>query len=540
MRRTRRPTILHPCALLTLAIAACGGGDGGTGSAAGGGTVVAALRSDFSGFNSITNSAQYTTEVMNYALFTPLVQYDADLNVRPYLAESWEMHDDTAVTFRLRDDVRWHDGTPVTAADVEFTFDMAKTPETASLLGSAFLAEVADAEVIDSLTIRFRFARPHAQALEDFWWAPMPKHLLEGVAPAELRNAPFNRAPVGSGPFRFVEWRASERVVLERNPDFPEALGGPAVAARVVLRIIPEASTLLTELFTGGVHVDIDVTPDQARSVEENADTRLFAFPGRTVYYIGWNNARAPFDDERVRRAMAHAVDRQQIIDALLAGHGAVATSTIPPWHPLHPEGVEPLAHDAAAAGRLLDQAGWTDRNGDGTRENAAGAPLRFTMLASDDPIRRGVVEVLQSQLRTVGVQVDVRVIEFQTMLQQHRNREFDAVFTNWVIDNFQVASSPFSLFHSSQADVARSANRSTVRIPALDALIDAGAAATDVDEQRRIWREFTERMQQSQPVTFVFWIEELAASRGAVDGVEMDPRGELMTIAEWSTGGGR
>ena len=540
MRRTRRPTIRHPGVLLTLAIAACGGGDGSGGEGVGGGTVVAALRADFSGFNSITNSAQYTTEVMNYALFTPLVQYDADLNVRPYLAESWEMHGDTAVTFRLRDDVRWHDGMPVTAADVEFTFDMAKTPETASLLGSAFLAEVEDAEVIDSLTLRFRFARPHAQALEDFWWAPMPKHLLEGVAPAELRNAPFNRAPVGSGPFRFVEWRASERVVLERNPDFPEALGGPAVAERVVLRIIPEASTRLTELFTGGVHVDIDVMPDQAQSVGENADTRLFAFPGRTVYYIGWNNARAPFDDERVRRAMAHAIDRQQIIDALLAGHGAVATSTIPPWHPLHPEGVDALAHDVEAAARLLDQAGWTDRDGDGTRENATRAPLRFTMLASDDPIRRGVVEVLQSQLRAVGVQVDVRVIEFQTMLQQHRNREFDAVFTNWVIDNFQVASSPFSLFHSSQADVARSANRSTVRSPALDALIDAGAAATDVDEQRRIWREFTATMQQSQPVTFVFWLEELAASRAAVDGVEMDPRGELLTIAEWSTGGGR
>src|SRR5690606_1656073 len=114
--------------------------------------------------------------------------------------------------------------------DVKFTFDLAKDTVTGSLLASAFLADVAAAQVIDSFTVRFSFVRPHAQSLEDFWWAPMPKHLLEGFAPADLRNAPFNRNPVGSGPFRFVEWRANERLVIERNPDFPEALGGPAAA----------------------------------------------------------------------------------------------------------------------------------------------------------------------------------------------------------------------------------------------------------------------------------------------------------------------
>jgi peptide/nickel transport system substrate-binding protein len=522
-------------AAIAVLLAACGGDRQ---SAAGGGTVVAALRSDFSGFNTITNSAQYTNELMNYALFTPLVQYDDNLQVIPWLAASWDLVDDTAVVFHLRGDVQWHDGRRVTAHDVEFTFAMAKTPETASLLGSAFLSDVSAAEVLDSLTIRFSFARPHAQALEDFWWAPMPKHLLEGIAPAELRNAPYNRAPVGSGPFRFVEWRSNERLVLERNPDFPEGLGGPAAAQRIVLRVIPEASTLLTELFTGGIHVDIDVTPDQAASIEQRSgDARLHAFPGRTVYYIGWNNARPPFDDARVRLALAHAVNRQEIIEALLKGHGAIATGTIPPWHPLHPGNINPLAYDTAAAGRLLGEAGWTDRNRDGTRENAAGQPLRFVLLASDDPLRRSVVEVIQAQLRRVGVQVDVRVTEFQTMLQQHRNRDFDAVLTNWVIDNFQVASSPFSLLHSSQADVPRSANRSSVRSRRLDALIDAGRAATDPTEQRRIWREFTLLLQEEQPLTFLFWLEELAASSQRLDGVSMDPRGEFMTIREWSLG---
>ncbi|MGH7574931.1 MAG: ABC transporter substrate-binding protein [Longimicrobiales bacterium] len=529
--------------LLSALALACGEGRAPAGAGAGeGGTIIVGMRSDFSGggFNPVTNFDVNTNEVINYALFTPLVQYDAELAVEPYLAESWQIEDDTAVVFQLRRDVRWHDGQPVTAEDVKFTFDLAKDPATASLLESAFLAEVASAEVIDSFTIRFDFERPHAQAIEDFWWAPVPKHLLEDVPAAELSRAPFNRRPAGSGPFRFVEWRANDRLVIEPNPDFPAALGGPAAATRVVFRIVPEASTMLTELITGGVHVDIPLLPDQADQVERAEGLRLYAFPGRQVYYIGWNNARAPFDDPRVRRAMALAIDRRQIIDALLHGQGSVAMSTIPPWHPTYAADVEPLPHSPEEAGRLLDEAGWTRPAASGFRRNAEGQPLRFTMLTSDDPLRRAVVEVLQSQLRQVGAEVQVRVMEFQTMLSQHRERDFDAVFTNWVLDNFQVASSPFALFHSSRADVPRSANRSSVRIPTLDQAIERGAVSVDPEAQRQAWRAVTLELEAQQPVTFMFWLNELAASRDEVHGIVMDPRGELLTLPRWTLSGDR
>src|SRR5690606_32585816 len=305
-------------ALLVSVLAVLAAACGREGAPRAGGTVIVGMRADFAGFNPITNTAQYTDELIKYALFTPLIQYDENLEVRPYLAESWELLGDTGVVFSLRRDVRWHDGQPVTAEDVVFTFDLAKDPATGSLIGSAYITEVARAEVVDSYTVRFTFARPHAQALEDFWWPPVPKHLLEGIAPEDLRNAPFNRAPVGSGPYRFVEWRANERLVLEPNPDFPEALGGPPALERVVFRIVPDPSTLLTELLTGRLQVDIPVVPDQAAQIEENANLELFAFPSRTVYFIGWNTRREPFTDARVRRAMTHAINRQEIIEALL------------------------------------------------------------------------------------------------------------------------------------------------------------------------------------------------------------------------------
>jgi peptide/nickel transport system substrate-binding protein len=515
---------------------ACGG-EAGDGAGEGGGTVVIGMRSDFGGFNPITNSDLYTGEIINFALFTPLVQYDAALNVVPHLAQSWEEQGDTAVVFHLRPDVRWHDGRPVTADDVIFTFERAKQPETASLLQSAFLADVASAERIDSLTVRFRYTRPHAQALEDFWWAPAPKHLLDSIAPDALRNAAFNRQPVGSGPFRFVEWRANDRLVLERNADYPAGLGGPPSLQRALFRIVPEASTLLTELLTGGVQVDIPVLPDQVEQIRRQSGQQVFAYPGRTLYYLGWNNARAPFDDVRVRRALAFAVNRQEVIDALLHGQGVPAAGPVPPWSPAHPADVAPLAHAPDSAAALLDQAGWRDRNGDGLRENAAGQPLRFSLLSSDDALRRSVVEVLQSQLRRAGADVQIRVVEFQTMLAEHRNREFDAIFTNWILDNFRVASAPFALFHSSEADRARSANRSSVRDPELDRLITQGGAATDPAEQRRLWRDFTLRLQQQQPVTFMFWLNELAAAAQNLSGVVMDPRGEMLTLRQWTLG---
>lgn len=516
---------------IMLVAAGCGGEGGGGGGE--GGTVIAGIRTDFSGLNPVTNTSQYTDEVIKYGLYTPLVQYDESLEVQPYLAESWEMEGDTAVVFTLRQDVTWHDGEPVTAEDVKFTFDLAKDSATASLIGSVYLDEVETAEVIDPHTIRFGFTRPHAQALEDFWWAPLPKHLLEDTAPSELMNAPFNRQPVGSGPYRFGEWLSNQRLVLDPNPDFPEGLGGPPQNRRVVFRIIPEPATLLTELRTGGVHIDIDVQPDQAQQVEQGGQMELHSFPGRTFYYLGWNNAREPFTDPRVRRAMTHALDREEIVQALLSGYGEVASGPVPSWSPLYPEGVQPLSHDPQQAQQLLEAAGWTDSNGDGVLDKD-GRPFEFTLLTSDRPLNRSVAEVVQEQLRGVGVAAEIRVLEFQSMLGLHKSRDFDAVFSNWVLDNFQMAAAPNALFHSRFAQAEGSANRSGVADRQLDQLIERAGAATDRGEARVIWSQFYQRLQELQPLTFMFWLEELAASRDAVSGVDMDQRGELASMKDW------
>ncbi|MGH7545949.1 MAG: ABC transporter substrate-binding protein, partial [Gemmatimonadota bacterium] len=293
-------------------LAACGRAE-----EAGDGTVVAAWSADFQAFNPLVNTDQNTKEAIEFLLFTPLVRYDSTYRVEPYLAESWTM-ESGGVTFRLRRDVRWHDGVPVTAHDVAFTFDRAKDPATASPLASVYLADVASVQVVDSYTVRFAFARPHAQALEDFAWAPAPRHLLDTVPPERMRQANFNRRPVGSGPFRLVEWRSHLYTVFERNPDFPEALGGPPQARRLVIRVVEESAARLTELLNGGLHLNLALWPSEARQVERARDAHVVQYPSRNFYYIGWNTRHPLFREAAVRRALTLAIDRPQIIDALL------------------------------------------------------------------------------------------------------------------------------------------------------------------------------------------------------------------------------
>ena len=505
-----------------------------------GGTVVVGMRSDFGPLNPVINTDQYTDELIKYGLYTPLIQFDEKLNPVPYLAQSWDMTGDTGVVFHLRTDVHWHDGASVTAQDVKFTFDLAKNPVTASMLAESYLSKVDRAEVVNQWTIRFHFSQPHAQAIQDFWWAPVPQHVLANIPPDQLRNAPFNRHPVGSGPYHFNMWQANDRLVVERELNFPKALGGPPAPDRVVFRIIPEPSTLITELLSGGIQVDIPLAPEQITQVKSTPSLQLFAFPGRTVYFIAWNNRRLPFNDARVRRAMSLGLNREEITRALLYGYGKPATGPIPPWSPMAPD-VKPLPYDRTKAMQLLAEAGFLDRNKDGLVEGPKGQPLRVSLITSNRPFNLVVAQVIQAQLRGIGVQVDVRPMEFQTFLTQYKSRDYDAAFANWVMDSFQVASAPYALFSSKLATVPGSSNRAGVASPRLDELMNEGASATSESKAKSAWSDFEQDLQDEQPFTFMFWWAELSASDKRVNGVVMDPRGQLLSMKDWwLTGGGK
>jgi peptide/nickel transport system substrate-binding protein len=476
----------------------------------------------------VVNAALVTMEVINFAVFTPLVQYDQNFEPQPYLAESWEL-DELGVTMRLRNDVRWHDGQPVTADDVVFTFELAKNPETASLLESAYLTMVRSAAVVDPQTVRFEFVAPHSQPMDGFWWAPLPRHLLGDVAPGQLAQHGFNRQPVGSGPFRFASWDAGQQVVLEANDDFPPALGGRPMLDRIVFRVIPESTTRLTELLTGAIDVNYTVLPDEARQVEQQRGVTLHHYPSREFLYIGWNNEREPFRDPRVRRALTHAIDRPALIEALMFGYAEPAAGPVLPFSPLDP-GMDPLPHDPEAARRLLAEAGYTpgpDRIMQGPQ-----GPLRFPIMVSENRLRQDLATVIQNQLRQVGIDMQIRVMEFQTLLAQHRARDYQAVLTGWSMDNFRVDPTP--LFSCEEARREQSPNRAGYCNPEADRLMLAGLQETDGGRSRELWSDFARLLQQDQPITFLFWTEDMAGVAPRLQGAEMDARGKLVNVQRW------
>jgi len=529
------------CAAAALLAAACGGGGGGGGGGQGGaaaagppqtgGMAVVAVTSDFQAFNPVVNTAQTTDDVIRFMLFTPLIQYDQKLAPRPWLAERWELSD-TSVVFHLRHDVKWHDGQPVTAEDVKFTFDLAKDTTVASLLGSAYLALVKNATVVDSYTVRFGFTAPHAQALDDFWWAPVPRHLLKDTPPTQLAQAGYNRQPIGSGPFKFTAWKPNETLTLEANPAFPAALGGRPRLDRVVFRIIPEPTTMVTELVNQTTDViGWTLQPDQAVQVQGQQGLALKHFPSREFTYIAWNGTREPFNDPAVRRAMGMSINRADIIKGLMRGFAVPAAGIIPSWSPMYTNA--PAAGvDVNAARQALATAGWRDTNGDGVVEKN-GKPLRFVLMVNTaNRTHQDMAQVLQQEMKAVGALVEVRTQEFQTMLRQYKARDYDAVIANWSLDTFKVDPTP--LFSCAEARQKGTANRTGYCNPQADALMERGLRATDANEAKGIWAQYSQILQQDQPVTFLFWSEDMAGVGPRLQGVQMDARSKLANVQEW------
>jgi peptide/nickel transport system substrate-binding protein len=545
----RTPALLLLAGALALA-GACAPGDGPAGAAAGGepqfgGTVVVGASADLQSLNALTSSDANSRMVQQYMLLMPLVLYDENLQPAPWLAERWDTvrvaPDTLELTFHVRRDVRWHDGTPTTAHDVLFTFERALEPATAFPNRASFDLWDPRAVFVDHHTIRFRL-RPHAEFLATWYELPiMPAHLLGDVPAADLANHPYGTvAPVGNGPFRFVRRVPNQEWVFEANPDFPEAMGGRPYLDRLVYRVIPEQTTLLTELLTGRIDVYPMPNPNQSEQLERGRGVRLLSSPYRSQTHIGWNTRDPLFRDARVRRALTLAIDRQAILDALLFGHGQIGVSSSTPAHWFFDDDYLRLAppHDPDGARRLLAEAGWTTGR-DGLLRDAQGRPFRFTLVTNHgNDLRRDVGEIVQAQLRPFGIQVEPRSLEWNTligMLDGHlddrgeRVRDFQAVTSGWV-----------NSFRKDDAPILHSRNRNGpfqetgFSHPRIDALIDTLNVMTDRAAARPLWEEYHRILIEEAPYTVLHYPNRLLAHRDRVRGVELGPQGDFVSVQRW------
>ena len=496
-----------------------------------GGTVVIAGASDLQSLNSLTNTDAWTREFIDHALFLRLVTLNRDLSYAPQLAQTWRMVGDTAVIFRIRRDVRWHDGKRTSAHDVAFTFERLKNEETASPHAELFNNWLR-AQVVDSFTIRFSI-KPHVEPI--FAWtqlAVMPKHLLDTIPAARLRQAAFNKSPVGNGPFRFVSGRSNDRFVFEANRAFPASLGGRPLVDRVIWRVVPDNTAQITEIRTGQVDMILGPRAENVALLDAEPTMRALVRPSNRYNMITWNGKREGLSDARVRRALTLAMNRAEMLQVLRKGYGTIAVSPIPQYHWAYDRSLQPLPFDTVTAKRLLTQAGWVDRNGDGIRENAAGKPFEIELkVTANNQFNRDLGEMVRAQLQRVGVKINVRPVDFATMIADITSpqRNYDAAYLQMSTDlvlNFHDA------FHSSTLD--NQFHATSYANPEIDRILDRAMVTSDRKAATALWSRFQRIMREDNPVTMTWWSPDLIVVRERLQGVQMDVRGALLSLPRW------
>ncbi|HSJ23248.1 MAG TPA: ABC transporter substrate-binding protein [Longimicrobiales bacterium] len=496
--RTGRVPVLALALVLAAGPAACGDGTRGgggddvasdtetVGGGPAGGVLVVLADREPDQLNPLTfssNPAYHAVQLM----FRPLARRDSTLSgYAPDLARAWHWEDEATLILQIRDDVRWHDGTPVTADDVAFTIERQRDPVTGSPR-LADVAAVAGVTVRDSVTLAVAMERTGVYAVNALLEVvTVPRHLLEDVAPAELRNAPFGRRPVGNGPYVFRAWTAGQSLTLDVNPDQP--LPRPALD-RIIMRFVPDANAALTELLTGQGDLIQRVPPQLAQRVRAAPNAELHAGPRVRPAWIAFNTRRPPFDDVRVRRAILMAVDRDEIARGLFGDLGEPALSPIPDVLREHSPGVTPVPYDTAGARRLLDEAGWRPAGRDGVRQRN-GTALRFEVeFISTDQTRQDVLVAMQSMLRRVGVDMVPRAYESSTWVQRLRDGEFAASFWGWGWGPGVVGPNTEMIFHSRSIPPA-GPNFGAGRNPRVDALLDRLLVEPDTGRARPLWQE--------------------------------------------------
>ena len=529
-RGWRRPAL----ALAALLAAGCADraaeNPSGDGTPVRGGTVVIGGINDLDNLNSLVSAEKFSQEIIREMLFLPLIRYDAGLDYEPALARSWELLGDTGVIFHLRDDVRWHDGMPTTAADVMFTYERAVDPETA-FPSADYFASWTSAKQIDSLTVQFTF-EPHAEPLAGLPFLPiMPRHMLDSIAPSRMRQASFNKKPVGNGPFKFGEYRANDRWVFLANDDYPAELGGRPYLDRVVWRVIPDATVQLTEIQTG----TLDITPaktDQVKSLANAPNLRTIVRPSRQYAIVGWNGRRAPFDQAVVRRALSMAMDRQAFIQTLRGGYGTLAVGPIGPFHWAYDSTLTALPFNPDSARALLRSANIQDRDGDGVAELPDGKPFEIELLLpANSIINRDMAAMITANLSQVGVRVTPKAVEATTMFAtiSDSKRDFDAVIVAWESD-FRI--NLRDIFHSSA--LGGPFQLASYSNPKVDSLIDFTARTKDRAKAKPAYQELQRILREEQPWSFLYYFPDVYLVRDRVHGVEMDIRSSLLTVGKW------
>lgn len=441
-------------------------------------------------------------------IFSSLLAHDAQMNIAPDLATSWETPDPLTYIFHLREGVKFHDGRPLEAADVKYTFESILDGSVKTGKRGAFRA-VASIEAPDTKTIVFHLREPDASLL---WNLTRPG---VGIVPRGTTASEMAEHPIGSGPFRFVSSAVDEEIVLERNPDY--FAGAPKIE-RLRLRIVPDVITRALELRKGSADAEINtLTPDMYHALADEKNMAVAETPGTSVQYIAFNCDDRILGHREVRQALAYATDRESLIRYLLRGEARPASSLLPPNHWAYEPEVKQYDFDPKQAEELLDAAGF--------RRGADGVRFHLTMKTSTDASTRQLADALAEEWSRVGVKLDLRSMEYGTFYSDITHGSFQVYSQRWVGGN----NDPdiFQYVFSSKKMPPDGANRGHYRNTQLDALLDEQAVEMDREKRKALLSQIQKIVAVDEPYIDLWYVDNLCAHQDRIAGIELLPAGD-------------
>ncbi|MDI9548275.1 MAG: ABC transporter substrate-binding protein [Chloroflexota bacterium] len=503
-----------------------------------GGQVNIAMWSPPNSFNPLNSDSNYGLLVIDI-LFDSLTKFNDNVEFAPRLADSWEINEDnTEFTFHLNPDAMWHDGTPVTAADVEFTMWAISHPEIVTNRGAniSFLKglegskrpegveTVEGVEVIDDYTIKFTAKNPIdplalLEQLGNQVWI-IPKHIAQEMSPAEFDTQDFWLNPtVASGPFKFVRYETDQFIELERNDDY---YGGKPHLDKIIVSIVTPA-TMVAQLEKGEVDIAAaggigDIPLDDWERVQALPNVTAASYQDNGYQYAVINmRPDSIWGDKRLRQALAYGINRQLIVDSLLKGEGVVAQGPIVPVTYYYNTEVEGLfSYDPEKAKELLAEAGW-----DPDYEMTIIVPI-------GNVVRELSADIIQANLAEIGIKSSIEKMDFPTLIQRAMDGDYDLALMGWggLLDPDV----------RSQFQTGGQYNDGMISIPELDELLEEGANTADTEARKAIYDEFQMVFIDEMPIIPLYWPLRLAAINNRVQNAShiITTNGLLRNIEDW------
>jgi peptide/nickel transport system substrate-binding protein len=446
-------------------------------------------------------------------IFDGLLERDAEMNLHGDLAESWETPDPLTYVFHLRADVKFHDGTPVTAADVRATFEYMMDAANRSPKRASFRM-VKNVETPDAATVIFHLKEPAAA---------FPLNTIRGVIGIvpTAAGSDTRKRMIGSGTFQFVSQAQDDSVVLTRNENY---FRGATKFKSVTFRIVPDAIVRALELRKGSADVEMSsLSPDMIPVLAKQRELSVSERPGTNYGYLGINFEDTVLAHREVRQALACATDRESLVKYLLRGEAQLASGILPPNHWAYEPDVRKYGYDPQQAEKLLDAAGFP--------RAAEGVRFRVTLKVSTQEQARLIGAVLQDQWKKVGVALEVHPLEQATLFADLAKGNFQLSYSNWVGANTDP--DVFGLVFASSRFPPDGANRGHYRNARVDELTSAIAKEMDKDKRKQLSSEVQKIVAEDVPYISLWYVDVVSVHQKQLGQIDLTPTGEYTFLMQ-------